>query len=118
MDTSGTIRLSGTTIAEIAARAASETQGVRSDFQSLLRSVELLRNDTVLSPGEKIPLDAEDLTVRLKITVSPLSPSFFGVAQLVQRNVFEALKHRLGFVPKRVDIEVDNVDWSELGERG
>lgn len=118
MSSSGIIRLSGTTIAEIVARAVSETEGIRGDFTHLLRNVELFRGETTLSHGEKIPLDTEDLVVRLKIAVSPLAPSFFAVAQHVQRNVFEALRARLGLTPKRVDIEVDSVDWSELMERG
>lgn len=118
MNGSGTIRLSSTTIAEVVARAASETEGVRDNFDHLLKSIALLRGETVLSHGEKVPLDAEDLVIRLKVTVSFFSPSFLEVAQRVQRNVFEALELRLGLTPRRVDVEVDSVDWSELGERG
>ncbi|MEN3184463.1 MAG: Asp23/Gls24 family envelope stress response protein [Atribacterota bacterium] len=118
MNGSGTIRLSSTTIAEVVARAASETEGVRSDFDHLLRGIELFRGETALSQGEKVPLDAEDLVIRLRVTVSPFSPSFLAVAQRVQRNVFEALELRLGLTPQRIDVEVESVDWSELGERG
>lgn len=118
MSAEGLIRLSGSTIAEVAARAASETPGVRGDFDHLLRGVELVRGDTSLPHGEKIPLETRDLVVRVKITVDSRSPSFFEVARLVQRNVFEALRLRLGLSPQRVDVEVEGVDWSELRERG
>lgn len=118
MSEGGAIRLSTTTIAEVAARAARETQGVCSDFEHLLQGVELIRGETPLPRGEKIPLDARDLTVRVKVTVRAAVPSFFEVARRVQENISKALRLRLGIVPRRVDVEVENVDWMELEERG
>jgi uncharacterized alkaline shock family protein YloU len=114
----GFIRLSVTTIAEVAARAAVHVEGVRDDFERLLKTVELFRGEDVLPHGEKVPLETQDLVVRLRITVSASAPSFFLVARRVQRSVFDALYSRLGIVPSRVHVEVQNVDWSDLDERG
>lgn len=116
--TGGTIRLSTTTIAEVAARATCGVEGVQGDFEYLLHNVELFRGENPVPHGEKIPLEARDLVVQVKITVSALSSSFFQVAQRVQKNVFEALRLRLGIVPSRVHVEVQGVDWSNLDERG
>ncbi len=118
MSGGGVVRLSSTTVAETVARAIHEIQEIRGDFERLLRGVELTRGSTPLPRGEKIPLDVQDLVVRVKVTLSPQVPSFLEVARRVQENIFRTLRLRLGILPLRVDVEVENVEWSELDERG
>lgn len=113
----GTIRISAATIAEVTAWAAQEVEGVTWNFDRILGSVELFRGNETVSRDEKILLEEKELAIRVHIGVHH-RVSFFQVAQIVQKNVFDALLHRLGMQPHQVHVEVQEVDWSSIDERG
>lgn len=113
----GTIRISATTVAEVVAFAAQDVEGVTWGFDRILGGVELFRGKEPVSREEKILLEEKELTVCIHIGVHH-GTLFFKVAQAVQKNVYDALFHRLGVQPHRVHVEVQEVDWSNIDERG
>jgi uncharacterized alkaline shock family protein YloU len=113
----GTIRISATTVAEVVAFAAQDVEGVTWGFDRILGGVELFRGKEPVSREEKILLEEKELTVCIHIGVHHRT-LFFKVAQAVQKNVYDALLHRLGVQPHRVHVEVQEVDWSNIDERG
>ena len=105
----GEIRVSVSTLVEMAARAAFQVEGVRGDFNHILQNTKVILRGEPLPLNEKVSTNREDVFVNISLKV--YSQENWGeVAREVQKKVSDALRS-WGFPLKGVNVEVSEVDW-------
>ena len=106
----GQIRIRVSTLLEVVGKTALGVQGVRSDFDHILRQSRVLVNGENQATHERIPLEEKGVVVVVPLKLSEDS-SFIAVAQEVQKKVWETVHRELGLSLRGVNIEVNEIEW-------
>lgn len=106
----GQIRIRVSTLLEVVGKAVLEVEGVKSDFEHLLRQTKVFINGEVQSIHEKIPLEGKGIAVTIALKLAEDS-SFITVAREAQKRVWEAVWQELGLSLDKVNIEVNEIEW-------
>lgn len=107
----GQIRISVSTLLDVVVKAAIEVEGVRSNFHTLLQHIRILVGGENKSPHEKISVDEKGVVVVVPLKVAE-NYSFVAVARAVQNKIWDMVVHQLGIVLQRVNIEVNEIEWT------
>ncbi|NSW76811.1 MAG: Asp23/Gls24 family envelope stress response protein [Candidatus Atribacteria bacterium] len=106
----GQIRIRVSTLLEVVGKAVLEVEGVKSNFEHLLRQTKVFINGEGQSVHEKIPLEGKGITVTIALKLAE-SSSFIAVAREVQKRVWETVRRELGLSLDKVNIEVNEIEW-------
>ncbi|MEN3186792.1 MAG: Asp23/Gls24 family envelope stress response protein [Atribacterota bacterium] len=106
----GQIRIRVSTLLEVVGKAVLEVEGVKNDFEHLLRQIKVFVDGESQSLHEKIPLEGRRIAVTMNLKLSE-SSSFIAVAREVQKRVWEITRQELGLSLDKVNIEVNEIEW-------
>jgi uncharacterized alkaline shock family protein YloU len=106
----GQIRIRVSTLLEVVGKTVLGVQGVRSDFDHILRQIKVLVNGENRATHERIPLEERGVVVVVPLKLSEDS-SFIAVASEVQRRIWETVYRELGLSLRGVNIEVNEIEW-------
>ena len=104
----GEIKVSVSTLVKMAARSAFPVEGVKGDFNYLLKNTKVMVRGEALSPNDRVSTK-EEVFINISLKLDSRA-NWREVAQEVQKRVANAIRE-WGFPLRGVNIEVAEVEW-------
>jgi uncharacterized alkaline shock family protein YloU len=105
----GEIRVSVSTLVEMAARSAFLVEGVMGDFNHLLRNTKVVVQGETLSPNDRVSTKEKGVFINISLKVDSRK-NWEEIAQEVQKRVANMIRE-WGFPLEGVNVEVSEVEW-------
>ncbi len=104
----GEIKVSVSTLVKMAARSAFPVEGVKGDFDYLLKNTKVMVRGEALSPNDRVSTK-EEVFINISLKLDSRA-NWREVAQEVQKRVANAIRE-WEFPLRGVNIEVAEVEW-------
>lgn len=105
----GEIKVSVSTLVELAAQVASQIEGVVGDFNYLLKNIKVVTGGEVLSSNDKVSIEEKEVFINFSLKVDSRK-NWKEVAQKVQKEVIHNIRE-WGFPLKGVNVDISEVEW-------
>lgn len=105
----GEIKVSVSTLVELAAQVASQIEGVVGDFNYLLKNIKVVTGGEVFSPNDKVSIEEKEVFINFSLKVDSRK-NWKEVAQKVQKEVIHNIRE-WGFPLKGVNVDISEVEW-------
>ena len=105
----GEIKVSVSTLVEMAARTASEIEGVVGGFDRLLKNAKVMVGGEILSLNDKVSVEDKEVFINFSLKVDSRK-DWKEIAQKVQQEVAQKIRE-WGFPLRGVNVDILEVEW-------
>ncbi|GEM_PF-860420 len=105
----GEIKVSVSTLVEMAARTASEIEGVVGGFDRLLKNAKVMVGGEILSLNDKVSVEDKEVFINFSLKVDSRK-DWKEIAQKVQQEVAQKIRE-WGFPLRGVNVDISEVEW-------
>ena len=105
----GEIKVSVSTLVEMAARTASEIEGVVGGFERLLKNAKVMVGGEILSLNDKVSVEDKEVFINFSLKVDSRK-DWKEIAQKVQQEVAQKIRE-WGFPLRGVNVDISEVEW-------
>ncbi|MBP9015346.1 MAG: Asp23/Gls24 family envelope stress response protein [Candidatus Atribacteria bacterium] len=101
--------MSVSTLVEMAARTASEIEGVVGGFDRLLKNAKVMVGGEILSLNDKVSVEDKEVFINFSLKVDSRK-DWKEIAQKVQQEVAQKIRE-WGFPLRGVNVDISEVEW-------